>query len=152
MTDLRKAAEMALEALETFKLAQNPIVPQSIYVLRQALAQPTRNAADFLAEKQGAFRDPWINIMKFYKPAHVLAQPEQKPVAWLYNGHLHECDPSDWAESEVKPLYTAPPSKPWVSLTDEEIEVIAKRLMDDKTYCSLHFAVAIGAALRSKNT
>jgi hypothetical protein len=39
MTDLRKAAEMALEALESFKFAQNPLVPQSIYVLRQALAQ-----------------------------------------------------------------------------------------------------------------
>ena len=40
MTDLRRAAEMALEALESFKFTQNPLVPQSIYVLRQALAQP----------------------------------------------------------------------------------------------------------------
>ena len=52
-----------------------------------------------------------------------LAQPEQEPVAWLYNGHLHECDPSDWAESEVKPLYAAPPPKrEWVGLTSEDWE------------------------------
>ena len=57
-----------------------------------------------------------------------LAQPEQEPVAWLYNGHLHECDPSDWAEGEVKPLYTAPQSKPWVGLTDEECRHFNNRL------------------------
>ena len=38
MTD-REAMKMALEALESFKCAQDPIVPQSIHVLRQALAQ-----------------------------------------------------------------------------------------------------------------
>ena len=42
--------------------------------------------------------------------------------------------------------------KPWIGLTDEEIEVIAKKLMSDKTYCSLHFAVAIQAKLKEKNT
>lgn len=46
MTDLRKAAEMALEALESFRLAQNPLVPQSIYVLRKALAQPEQKPVD----------------------------------------------------------------------------------------------------------
>ena len=51
-----------------------------------------------------------------------LAQPEQGPVAWVYNGILHEFDPSEFATSEVKPLYTAPPKREWVGLTDEEIE------------------------------
>lgn len=51
-----------------------------------------------------------------------LAQPEQEPVAWVYNGILHEFDPSEFATSEVKPLYTAPPKREWVGLTDEEIE------------------------------
>jgi len=50
MTDLRKAAEMALEALESFRFAQNPIVPQSIYVLRQALAQPEQE------------HKPWVSL------------------------------------------------------------------------------------------
>ena len=44
-----------------------------------------------------------------------LAQPEPEPVAWMYNGNLHEFDPSDWAEGEVTPLYTAPPQRECVS-------------------------------------
>jgi len=44
-----------------------------------------------------------------------------KPVAWMLNGKLHDCDPSDWAknqypEQDVIPLYTAPRE-----LSDEEI-------------------------------
>lgn len=45
---------------------------------------------------------------------------QQEPVAWRYNGKLHEFDPSDWATGPVTPLYTSPPAKPWVGLTDEE--------------------------------
>ena len=51
-----------------------------------------------------------------------LAQPEQEPVAWVYNGILHEFDPSEFATSEVTPLYIAPPKRKWVGLTDEEVE------------------------------
>ncbi len=43
-------------------------------------------------------------------------------MAWVYNGILHEFDPSEFATSEVTPLYTAPPKREWVGLTDEEIE------------------------------
>ena len=50
-----------------------------------------------------------------------LAQPEQEPVAWMYNGNLHIFDPSDWAEEPVRPLYTAPPQREWQWLTEEEI-------------------------------
>jgi len=55
-----------------------------------------------------------------------LAKPEQEPVAWRYKGKLHDVDPSNWASPEfaVTPLYTAPPRKEWVGLTDEEIELI----------------------------
>ena len=49
-----------------------------------------------------------------------LAQPEQEPVAWVYNGILHEFDPSEFATSEVKPLYSAPPKREWVDLDEEE--------------------------------
>ena len=52
----------------------------------------------------------------------------------------------------LKAKLAPPPKREWVGLTDDEIETIAKKLMDDAAYCSLHFAVAIGAALRKKNT
>ena len=86
MTDLRKAAEMALNYFESaYELDSHEIE------IREALRQ-------------------------------ALAQSEQEPVAWVYNGILHEFDPSEFATSEVKPLYTAPPKREWVGLTDEEVE------------------------------
>jgi len=51
-----------------------------------------------------------------------LAKPEQEPAAWMYKGNFHDFDPSEWASPEfvVTPLYTAPPRKEWVGLTDED--------------------------------
>ena len=33
---------------------------------------------------------------------------KQEPVAWLYRGHVHDSDPSEWAKEEVFPLYMEP--------------------------------------------
>jgi hypothetical protein len=51
-------------------------------------------------------------------------KPDQKPVAWMYKGNFHDFDPSEWASPEfvVTPLYTVPPCKPWVGLTDDEVD------------------------------
>ena len=49
---------------------------------------------------------------------------QQEPVAWRYNGKLHEFDPSDWATGPVTPLYTSPPAKPWVNPSLKEYEDI----------------------------
>lgn len=114
MADLRKAAEMALEALEDSMYPQKKQF-DAIVGLKQALAQEEQEPINKMPTKIfGPNLEEILNAAGFYR------QPEQKPVAWLYNGHLHECDPSDWAESKVKPLYTAPPSKEWVGLTEEE--------------------------------
>ena len=51
----------------------------------------------------------------------VYKEPKEEPVAWVYNGILHEFDPSEFATSEVTPLYTKPPKREWQGLTDEEI-------------------------------
>ena len=64
-----------------------------------------------------AARIPAIQALR-----QALAQPEHEPVAWVYNGILHEFDPSEFATSEVTPLYIAPPKRKWVGLTDEEVE------------------------------
>jgi hypothetical protein len=62
-------------------------------------------------------------------PAEIHTCSPQAPVAWMYNGNLHEFDPSDWAEGEVIPLYTAPPQREWQGLTDEDW-IIGKRSAD----------------------
>ncbi len=76
-----------------------------------------------------------------------LAQPEQEPVAWVYNGILHEFDPSEFATSEVTPLYTAPPKREWVEITyDEVYEFVCT------TDSYINLARAIEAKLKEKNT
>ena len=52
----------------------------------------------------------------------------------------------------IKAELAKPEQKPWVGLTDEEAQDIAKRLVDDVAYCSTHYAIAIEVALRKKNT
>ena len=59
------------------------------------------------------------------------AKREHEPVAWVYNGILHEFDPSEFATSEVKPLYTAPPKREWIGLTEEERDNIINQAYDD---------------------
>ena len=48
-------------------------------------------------------------------------------------------------------LEPALPKRELVNLTDEEIEEIAKQLVNDAAYCTLHFAVAIQRKFRKKN-
>ena len=78
----------------------------------------------------------------------LLAQPEQEPLAWISTGtarmiHWTADKPAygdDWV-----PLYTTPPQRPWVGLTDDERQDIALEVPID--------AVSITEAkLRSKNT
>ena len=121
MTDLRAAAEMALEYLEYL------------------------NELDIA----GLDHEVHTNALR-----QALAQPEQEPVAWQ-NKEL----PMEFYEYEhldpmwhhhYRPLYTAPPSKPWVSLTDEEIDYIWGVTPPDYENF-FEFPRAIEAALRSKN-
>lgn len=178
MTDLRKAAEMALEALESFRLAQNPLVPQSIYVLRKALAQPEQCICHRCIKendlREGAF--PLSSTIMILCPEcgnkrcpkasdHRLsctesnesgqegsvytAQPEQKPYCWvqskLSQGMFYKEKPR---RIHTIPLFTAPPSKPWVSLTEKEIaEAVGSPI--DEVY--LNDFRKVEAALRSKN-
>ena len=100
MTDLRKAAEMALEALVS-----------STGELRIRLASPT----DAQLEKN-------YDAIKILRQA--LAQPEQEPVAWMYVNDDGECEQIEYGEPfddpSVTPLYTAPPKREWIDLTEEE--------------------------------
>ena len=98
---LRKAAEMALEALEW------------------NYGTDLENIENCTA---------WLDKMNATIPAlrQALAQPEQEPVGYVTIENI-----SSWAQvPSIKwfkkptegPLYTAPPKREWVGLTDEEIE------------------------------
>jgi hypothetical protein len=87
-----------------------------------------------------------------------LAQ-EQEPVAWQFmNGsNFRKRRPDDFVDLDSdglpywKPLYTTPPQRTWVGLTDDEIKTICSENGWDSSWQSLRFARAIEAKLKQKN-
>jgi len=101
MTDLRQAAQQALEALEGWDNYGAWVWPES------ALEQSKQNTIDSIAALREA-----------------LAQPEQKPVAY-YHPHkgFYWAKPTHISAPTVVdvppvPLYTAPAQRPWQGLTE----------------------------------
>ena len=127
MTD-REAMKMALEAMEWHVSRTRPI-------------EKTTEAMDALRQ--------------------ALAQTEQEPVAWMYVNEDGEVGGIEYGVPTVKApyiklLYTAPPSKPWVSLThDERVQAFVDAglelaYMDYEA--DMKITSAIEAALKEKNT
>lgn len=111
MTDLRAAAEQALEALLTYPMTEG----KAIETLRQALAQPEQVAMKqgwdvdtLLAQpEQSSSMDEWrsmvvVNLLRrcpnlskhelrelaaHFESRLPVAQPEQEPVAWVKEGN-----------------------------------------------------------------
>jgi hypothetical protein len=84
-------------------------------------------------------------------------QPAQEPVAF-FNPHDNKFY---WAKPtkitapitvyvEPMPLYTAPPQRPWVGLTQEEVEQFHN--WKDCTWSTNELVQYVEATLRSKNT
>lgn len=127
MTELRKAAEMALEALEK---QHNWMVANGG---GEMFAIPSREAVQALRQA---------------------LEPEKEPVAWIGKGKCQQLQKgapvtttltSHRAFLHDVPLYTAPPQKEWVGLTDEEIYApwpLATRI---------EFARWVEAKLKEKN-
>jgi hypothetical protein len=149
MSDLRKAAEMALEALEwnygtdlcdienctAWLDKMNATIP----ALRQALAQPCLD-----------------NSEKFTSEVNYCNKFKQNPVAWLQTifgpgGHVyyrlvHDSEMKDTDKSNYMPLYASPPKHDWVGLTDGE-----RFLNDCRSAEEIEYAKAIEAKLKEKN-
>ena len=87
----------------------------------------------------------------------------QKPVVWMYQDkstnevrfQKHMRAFVDHGATDEMPLFTAPPQREWVGLTDEEIKLFWSRSLADtegETYLPLpEFARAIEAKLKEKN-
>jgi hypothetical protein len=80
-----------------------------------------------------------------------LAQPEQEPVAWMYVNVHNECEEIGYGKTYFSghegctPLYSNPPQRPWVGLTDNEFDSINPKLS------LFQFYKAIEAKLKEKN-
>ena len=197
MTDLRKAAEMALEALEKYSGVDQRACDAE-EALQQALAQPN----DFIYSQNKAFRinpstgdfgigsapaktlehKDWCasltQVLACHppRPAPCNCKPEyvdavnmsqervdetakdrHEPVAWVNHDKDGEIE---WGRNGYRlpvgtPLYTAPPKRGWVGLTDEEINGIYKTHHDQYGKCQtggFDYERSIEAKLKEKNT
>jgi hypothetical protein len=101
--------------------------------------------------------DRAVELGKAYERGWNAALAQQEPVAWITNGGKGEL----WWHRSSKfdeegnligpnpddiPLYTAPPKKEWVGLTDEDMEALF--LNED----GVRFARYIEAKLKERNT
>ena len=141
MKEATAALKLALEALEKSTKYFN------IVRLGESRLKDT--------EIRGASHAAIIAIKEALTPTSTQCevQPEQKPLAFISpGGHIHY-DPY----LDSVPLYTTPPKRPWVGLTDEGISSVLSNLQvmynrppttDSRTV----FAKAIEAKLKEKNT
>ena len=85
-----------------------------------------------------------------------LAQPEQEPVAWMHTtgtGHVYFRKKPQDKVFNPQPVYTSPPKKQWVGLTEEEREFLlhqALRFYDTNAQL-LSFIKTVEEKLREKN-
>jgi len=137
MSTLREAAQQALEALEKSRV---------FVTTREKIKHPEGTE----------WYDGTITALRA-----ALAQQqeqEQEPVAWRYKGMMG----MPWSLSDdgyyvsckrdkgytVEPLFTHPPRREWVSLTEEELNMIYSQPQTHKG----QYARAIEAALKERNT
>ena len=120
----REALKLALEALETLMLERGSIYEQAITAIKEALAQPAQDGKCKCVCHDGC------------AACRQMAQPAQEPVAWAVVGDgkfgkyeigretLTDIDSANyWISRGYKlvSIYTTPPQRPWVGLTDEEL-------------------------------
>jgi hypothetical protein len=167
--------KLALEALEGYEFcidayyagAVCPQIDKAITAIKAALAQPEQEPVAW------RFKDPkdghWlytthiVDLSKKYwgfkneefEPLYTAPpKPEQEPVALVISGALVK---SELPENYTGHLYTTPPKRPWVGLTDEDWEPLYDKFAKHQEYGAFvsgwdNFARAIEAKLKEKNT
>jgi hypothetical protein len=93
----REVLKLALRALETLMLERGSIYEQAIIAIKEALAQPAQEPIGSLSVR------------------HFRGSKAMTNTDFDYTGDLPEGDYE---------LYTAPPQRPWVGLTDEDIPAL----------------------------
>ena len=121
----REAMKQALEALESDPLSHAGLVnrKQAIAALRQALETEQEPVAFINVEKQ---KLEWAKLTSWHTPTIV---------------NLPKI-----------PLYTAPPKREWVGLTDQEINNVCYKRDWTAPWTDETFARAIEAKLKERNT
>ena len=135
----REAIEEAIEVLEDasaemlMETGDKNYYIEAIAVLRQALVDADDTSQERVDE---------------------IVKDEHEPVAWANSFDLQNFDMKVRTGPDLHhtvPLYTAPPKREWVGLTDEEHDNI-KDNYHNMTWTLEMFARAVEQALKEKNT
>ena len=134
----KEALKLALEAFDSMIGRKPERVEQAITAIKEALAQPEQEPVAYDKTELNCFaQDLYDQKMREGRRGHyesmfhvihqcikkVAPQPEQEPVLWM----MPDGNTADkWAlqfygGQKGKPLYTAPPQRTWVGLTDDEV-------------------------------
>jgi hypothetical protein len=82
----------------------------------------------------------------------VKSQPAQEPVAFICQGNLYMAeDVDEYCTATHIPLYTTPPKREWVGLTDEELADYLGNEYHNMTTSELRFFRLGEAAAKEKN-
>jgi len=85
----------------------------------------------YIKAGNGNSTDFYLQSVAYDLAIEALAQPEQEPVAWAYVNSDDECEQIEYCTEspmpEFVPLFTSPPRREWVGLTNEEYTNIAHR-------------------------
>ena len=149
MSDLRKAAELALDALDIYREynAENIGLADAAYeALRQALAQDALRKLAEIDHELGLYVDD-VNMSQ--ERVDETAKGEHEPVAWMgvdSYGNATKFRTNEFGGGT--PLYTAPPKREWVGLTEDE----AFHCFSDSSKKGIPIEEVIEAKLKEKNT
>ena len=167
MTDLRKAAEMALKALENMSPDTDTLVEVKphIWEYRSSLViQALRQALDLqTAIERGT--QAWADVPDATEWVEELRgndTPEVTPEGWVKIDEVRQYFDSvgcgtiyKTAGEDRVPLYLAPPKKEWVGLTDEDIGSYALDIgvtANKAPPWLVKYARDVEAKLKEKNT
>jgi hypothetical protein len=161
----REAIEEAIEVLEDAsaemltETGNENYYGEAITALRKALVDADDTSQKHVDEMVKTEHDKQIEIAQAYERGWNAALAQQEPVAWITDGGKGEL----WWHRSSKfdeegnligsnqddiPLYTAPPKKEWVGLTDEEKE----KLVEAFYGTDIQRLEAVEAKLKEKNT
>jgi hypothetical protein len=139
----REAMQMALEAFDAlyvndysgYEISKHEryIIDDAVKALRQALVDADDTSQDHVGET---------------------VKQEHEPVAWANSFDLKNFDMKVRTCPDLHhtvPLYTAPPKREWVGLTDEEIAKVISGQFAEQNYW-VKITRAIEAKLKEKNT
>jgi hypothetical protein len=80
-------------------------------------------------------------------------EAKDEPVAWMnQNGVVRKVGYEWGPNNTLTALYATPSQRTWVGLTDEEIVLIVAECAASHQHTDIHFAKAIEAKLKEKNT